>query len=249
MIFIKNDLQAIHNKFEKIKNKGWVKSKRSGSTGIGYTLEKLFECEENNFEIPDFYIFELKSHNPYSNSYITLFHATPDGDYLFEIDRLKETYGYPDKNYKQFKVLNCDSFANKISNLGSKFKQTLKINMQERKIRLHILDNNLNLIEKEISWSFDLLKEKFERKIKFLVMVEADKKIINGNIYYKYKNIKFYEAYSFNKFIKLIIEGHIKISFKIGIFKKGKRFGQTHDHGTGFAISENKLELLYKKIL
>lgn len=242
------DIKNIKIQFEKIKQQGWIESKRSGSTGIGYTLEKLFEKEENNFEIPDFCSFELKSHNTYPNSYITLFNATPDGDYLFEIERLKETYGYPDKNLKQFKVLNCDVFANSITNLGNSYKQIIKTDNAEKKLRLHILDNNLNLVDNEISWSFDMLKEKFERKLKLLAYVEADKKIINGIKYFKYKNITFYKSYDFDKFIDLIKTGTIKISFKIGVFKSGKRYGQTHDHGTSFSISEKNLLLLYKKI-
>lgn len=242
------DIKNIKIKFEKIKQQGWIESKRSGSTGIGYTLESLFNKEENNFEIPDFCLFELKAHSTYPNSYITLFNATPDGDYLFETERLKETYGYPDKNLKQFKVLNCDVFANSITNLGAHYKQIIKINNFERKLKLHILDNNLNLIDNEVSWSFDMLKDKFERKLKFLAYVEADKKKINGIEYFKYENINFYKAYDFDQFIKLIEKGIIKISFKIGIFKSGKRYGQTHDHGTSFSISEEKLSLLYKKI-
>ena len=55
-------LQLIKNKFQLINDKGWIESKRKGNTGVGYTLERLFEIEENNFEIPDFIIFELKTH-------------------------------------------------------------------------------------------------------------------------------------------------------------------------------------------
>lgn len=245
---MKKDIQYIKNNFEKIKDLGWVEAKRTGTTGIGYTLENLFGIKENNFEIPDFNVFELKSHHTYSRSYITLFNASPDGDYLFELEHLRKKYGYPDKDFKQYKVINCDSFANKITNLGNKYKQKIKINLKENKIRLHILDNNLNLIDQEVSWSFEMLKEKFERKLNFLVFVEADKKFANGKTYFKYKQIIFYQAHSFNKFIELIDNGTIKITFKIGLFKSGKRFGQPHDHGTSFSILEEKLNLLYKKI-
>lgn len=242
------NLKAIEEKFKIIKNKGWVKSQRSGTTGIGYTLEKLFEIEENNLEIPDFSIFELKSHRSYPRSYITLFNATPDGDFLFEIDHLKSKYGYPDAMLKQYKVLNFDAFANRINNLGSKYKQILKIEKNERKVRLYIMNNSLSLIDKEVSWSFEMLKEKFERKLKYLVYVKANKKTINNIEYFKYDEIIFYKSYSFDKFIELLNKGIIKITFKIGVFKSGKRIGQTHDHGTGFSIPEKDLELLYEKV-
>lgn len=245
---MKEDIQTIIKKFETIKNLGWIESQRKGNTGIGYTLEKLFEIKENNFEIPDFIIFELKTHHVYSKSYITLFNATPDGDYLFEIDRLKQKYGYPDTRFKQYKVLNCNIFANEINNFGSNYKQTIKVNYKERKIRLYIMDNNLNLIDKEVSWSFEMLREKYERKVKYLAYVKAKKKVINGKDYFKYTDLLFYKSYSFDKFIELLEKGKIRVSFKIGIFKSGNRLGQTHDHGTSFSILENDLSLLYETI-
>lgn len=242
------NLQLIKQNFKHIKCQGWIESKREGSTGIGYTLEKLFKISENNFEIPDFMTFELKSHRTNSKSYITLFNATPDGDYLFEIERLKQNYGYPDSKLNQYNVLNCNIFANRINNLGNLYKQTVKIDYNEKKIRLYIIDNNLNLIDKEVSWSFKLLKEKFERKIKYLVVINADKRRLNKKDYYKYTNLTFYESYSFDEFIKLIEKGIIRISLKIGVFRSGKRLGQTHDHGTSFSILEKDLPLLYKVI-
>ncbi len=101
-------------------------------------------------------------------SYITLFNATPDGDYLFEIEHLKEKYGYPDKTFKQYKVLNCDLFSKQINNLGRSFKQTIKFDYNENKIRLHIMDSNLQLIDKERNWSHGVFKKKFGRKLEFL---------------------------------------------------------------------------------
>ncbi len=245
---MRQDLQLIKNKFESIKELGWVESKRKGNTGIGYTLEKLFELHENNFEIPDFVTFELKAHRTYSKSYITLFNATPDGDYLFEIDHLKQNYGYPDKVLKQYKILNCDMFSNKINDMGSVCKQTIKVDYKERKVRLYIMDNSLKLIDKEVSWSFEMLKEKFERKLKYIVLISADKKRLNNTDYFKYNNLIFYKSLSFDRFIKLIDKGIIRISFKIGIFRSGKRLGQTHDHGTGFSISEKNIPLLFETL-
>ena len=92
------------------------------------------------------------------------------------------------KDFKQYKIVNCDVFANKITNLGAKYKQTIKINTDEEKIKLNILNNDLNLIDNEISWSFKLIKDKFKRKLQFLTFVEAEKKTVNGKEYFKYKN-------------------------------------------------------------
>lgn len=44
-----NNIHDVISRLAVIKNMGWVKTLRSGSTGIGYTLETLLEIEENNF--------------------------------------------------------------------------------------------------------------------------------------------------------------------------------------------------------
>ena len=53
----------------------------------------------------------------------------------------------------------------------------------------------------------------------------------------------------YNEFIKLIESGVITITFMIGIYKNGKRFGQIHDRGTSFTINEREIELLYQSYL
>ena len=40
--------------YEKIKAQGWIKTHRSGPTGIGKTLEDLLGIPENNLDEPDF---------------------------------------------------------------------------------------------------------------------------------------------------------------------------------------------------
>ena len=52
----------------------------------------------------------------------------------------------------------------------------------------------------------------------------------------------------FTLFLKLIDDGKISITFRIGVFKSGKRKGQIHDHGTEFGIDEINLQLLFDEI-
>lgn len=46
-------LKEVQSRLISLKNKGFVFSRRSGSTGIGYTLEQELLLEENNLAIPD----------------------------------------------------------------------------------------------------------------------------------------------------------------------------------------------------
>ena len=103
-----NDLK---NKFLHIKNQGWIKSIRKGSTGSGVTFEYLLGLQENNLEIPDYEGIEIKTKRNYSNSYTTLFNCTPEGPHFREIERLVNKYGYPDLVLKECKVINNSIFT------------------------------------------------------------------------------------------------------------------------------------------
>ena len=60
-------------RFNELKRRGWVRSLRSGPTGIGKTLEELLGIEENNIAVPDLGSIEPKAHRIHPNSMITLF--------------------------------------------------------------------------------------------------------------------------------------------------------------------------------
>ena len=85
---VNDDIKRLLKQFQQIKDMNWVKSKRKGTTGIGYTFECLLNKEEENLEIPDFGAIEIKTKNFYSRGKIELFVATPDGDSLFAIQSL-----------------------------------------------------------------------------------------------------------------------------------------------------------------
>lgn len=242
---MEKDILEFKNIFEAIKNRSWIESKRKGPTGVGYTFEALLNKKEDTLEIPDYKDIEIKTQRKKSNSFISLFNATPDGDYLFEIKRLRNNYGYPDKVLKEYKVINNEFFASKIKNLGSKYKAKLKIDWESKKLRLIILNNCLQIVDNEVSWSFDLLKEKLYRKLKYLAFVEADSKFVNGVEHFKYSNLHIYELKDFNTFIESIEKGIIKVTFKIGVVRTGDRKGEINDHGTSFSISKENLSKLY----
>ncbi len=81
------EIKKLKKEFHTIKKMGWVKSVNEGKGSIGLTFENLLGKEKENFELPDYLGIELKTHQKYSKSYTTLFNATPDGRYLFEIKR------------------------------------------------------------------------------------------------------------------------------------------------------------------
>ncbi len=239
---------SLKTEFERIKAMNWVPSLRRGTTGIGYTFETLLNKPEESFELPDYGSIEIKTKNIFSPTSIKLFCATPDGDELFAIQKLRDQFGYPDKIHSETLVFNGNVGSTNFTPIGSHYLFKLKVDEQSQVIRLLVIDLNCNFICNNISWSFDMLKQKLLRKLSYLAIVEAEKKFEHKQVFYKYKRITFYKLKDFNTFIKLINNGIIKVNFTIGTIKKGPRKGQTHDHGTKFEIDLKNITSLYDKI-
>lgn len=231
---------------EKIITNKWIESNGKGNNNVGITLESLLGKETENFELPDYKGIEIKTKCSKKETYITLFNSTPDS-YLFEIKRLQHEYGYPDKELPQFNIFNLSVYGNRKVKLKKNYFK-LYVDRINNKIVLRIYDINQKMIDELISWSFDMLKEKLERKLKYLVLVHADKKFSHNTIYFKYTSIEFYKLDSFDKFLWLIENGMVRITFRIGVYKNGRKFGKIYDHGTCFNIDEYNINRLFSKI-
>jgi len=239
--------KKLKEEFIKIKEKGWVKSLNKGSNGIGFTFEELLGIQKNELEIPDYNGIELKTRRYSSTSYIVLFSSTPEGKYYHEVERIKNTYGYPHSKFKQYKVLNNSVYGNKLNKIGQKYYFKLDVDRKQRKIYLLVYDKHKNLVEREVYWDFDILEEKIYRKLKILALVKAysKKDRYEDWEYFKYDSIKIYFLKDFNCFINLVEEGIIRVNFKLNIKTREEKIGQIHDHGTSFDILEEDIQKLY----
>lgn len=241
-------VEQLKKEFLKIKNKGWIKGKGFGYNSIGVTFEQLLGLQQNELEIGDYEGIEIKTKRYNSRSYITLFSYTPEGKYYHEVERIKDTYGYPHKKYFKYKVLNNSVYGDKKNKIGLNFYFKLCVDRENNKIYLEIYDKNKNLIEKNVYWDFDIIKQKLYIKLKVLALIKSYNKVINDKEYFKYNEIKIYELKSFDVFINLIEKGFVRINFKLNINTSENKFGKIHDHGTSFDILEEDLEKLYNRI-
>lgn len=239
MIFTLEDFVM---EFKKIKELGWIKTHRSGPTGIGKTLEDLLGIPENNIDGPDFGDYELKSCRIDSNSMLTIFTKTPQPKGA--ISKLLMTFGYSSNAYDNSeKVLHSTLSADKyvaIANTGHK----LIIKCDSTKVSIMSGDN-----EEYAYWTRDELKRAFEKKYKNkFVYVKAEAQGSGANEQFNF--IEAYEVSGFNydSFVKLLEKGKIYVDLRIGQYHGGTKHGQTHDHGTGFRIREVDQPLLFKNI-
>lgn len=239
-------IELLHKKVIKIQELGYIKGVNKSKGAAGITFERLLGISPDNFEIPDYNGIEIKTITKNSNS-IKLFSANPDGKYLFEVERLKNTYGYPDYKEKKFKVLGGTVAGNRSYKIGLKYKYKLVVNYEEKELVLYIYDNNDNLIEKEISWSFDLLENRIMNKLLHMAIIYADSYCNNNTNYYYYYKAEYYCLKDFATFLELIEKGIIYIKINIGVYYSEKRYGQTYNHGIGFCINKENLHNLFFK--
>ena len=224
---------------------GYVKSVRSGSTGIGATFENLIGKNEESFEIPDFYGIEIKTRREYSKSAISLFNAVPTGSHYYEVKRLRDKYGYPSKRDKNLKRLYARVVGNEQRKVGLWYFFKLRVNRKTNRLILEIYDYHNVLIDNTTYWEFDILKEKIMRKLQILALISAWTNEKDGVEYFKYYKMNIYVLKDFENFVDMLEEGKIEVSFKIDSFVDEKRYGNVDSTGVSFSIKKDFLLDLY----
>ena len=125
------DMICLKSKFDEVEKMGWLEAPNNGNYGIiGRTFETLIGLPMNELEIPDFGNIEIKTKSNGNFDYIDLFNCVPTGPHFHEVERIKDTFGYPDSVLKEFKVFNGDVFGNKIVKTGSKFYFKINVNRE-----------------------------------------------------------------------------------------------------------------------
>ena len=249
VIFVNDKFLLLNEKFKNIKNMGWIKSLRKGSTGIGYTFEALIGKVEDASSFPDFEGIEIKTHRRFSKSDICLFNYNPIGESSYELMRIYDSYGYRSLKDKSIKVLNTSVYCDWIRDVGINYKFSLKIDYDSEKVYLMVFDRLGNFIEKKSFWKFSTLRDKLYSKMRYLAYIEAYSKFFEGVEFFKYNYIKFYKLKGFDTFIDLLFRGKIRVTFKVGVYTSGPRCGEINSHGTSFSIKSCDLGLLYEPII
>ena len=227
--------------YKKIVAMGWVKTHRSGPTGIGKTLEDLLGITENNIDGPDFGDYELKSCRIDSNSMLTMFTKTPQP--RGAASTLREKFGYSSDAYdNDEKVLHATLSADRfvaIANTG----HSLKVSCSDSKIAIIAEDGN-----EYAYWTKEELKKTFEKKYKNkFVYAKAHSQGTGASEQFKFVEAYEVSGFNYDSFVALLEQGKIYIDLRIGQYHGGAKNGQTHDHGTGFRIKENDHHLLFLK--
>lgn len=242
-------IQELEIVFNKIKSKGFIKSTRPNNTdgGIGNTFEDELEIIENNSNTADFNGFEVKTKRALTSSYLSLFCKSPSFPNKAN-SILRENYGeVRDPEYPTLKKLYASIFGHNYSSIYSKYEMKLEVDRVDSKVFLCIKDNIIGTLNRDCYWTFEALK-RASSKMKSLFFVFADEEKRPDGVYFHYNSAKIYSEFDFNKFINMIESGKVMFDIRIGYYKSGPKFGKTHDHGSGFRVKANDLQLLYATV-
>jgi hypothetical protein len=226
-------LKEVQSKLQEIRNRGYVRSLRSGPTGIGYTFERLFGVKENNIPIPDVGgRVEIKTIRKDSQSLITLFTFNKGVWRINQRDLIRK-YGHV--NRKGRYALKNTIFYQRPTIQG------IGINVDEERDTIHLID--VNTKEVLATWDIYVIVGKFMTKLSKLLVVMADRKVENDQEYFHYDEAYLLTDPNSRKFLEAFKNSLIGIDIRMHLGESGA----VRNRGTAFRIKEKDLLNLYGK--
>ena len=238
------DKEKIIAEFNRIRNEGYIPSRRAHNTGIGKTFEDYLGVDENNVKAPDFAGFEVKSQRTATSSFLTLFTKSPTHPVGVNA-LLRDSYGEEYEEYPGLKRLHTSIFANQFNTHLGRTGFRIHVDRNDERLVIQAKDLHIGTITDVAYWTYNDVKDCLNKKLKGLFFVSADSKIENGKEYFHYTKAEIYLNPSFDDFLNLIDNGKVMIDIRIGSYKSGRNKGKAHDHGTGFRIKPSDLCTFY----
>ncbi len=248
MIKINDDLKKLVNEFKRISNKKWIKNNYKSFGAVGNTFEKELGKNADSTYFPDYYGIEIKCTSKFSKYPLYLFTVAFDGPTFPEIERIVSNYGWPDKDYKDKKVIFTKLFFKDKIVVNKKYKFKLYLNISEQKIYLKVYDLNNKLIDDKSFIYLDSIYNHLYLKLKTLAIIHAYTKKLNGVNYFRYYSIDIYNLMDFDTFLYLLKNDDIQIDLISRLNKSGVDAGRYRNKNLVFSIRKESIEKLFKKI-
>jgi hypothetical protein len=252
--------ESLIEALKKIKKLGWIKTRRPGNDGgVGNTLEDLLDIPENNLAIANTVDWELKAQRRDTTSLVTLFHLDPQPRKPLTIvaRHLLPTYGWPHKEAgKKYPQSEMSFRATLTGDRSTDRGFSIYVNSIKGQVELVFnfekTDDRhkewLGGVRKKLGvgtvtpiayWTFEELQKKCAGKIKNAIFVIADTRKVNKHEEFSYSEIWKLEDFTFNNFLKGIINGKLFIDFDA-------RTG--HNHGTKFRMYAKDWPVFFSKV-
>ena len=216
--------------FDQVKDQGYIRTLRAGSTGVGYTFETLLGIEENNDSGPDFMGIELKCFrmkDSQTDEKKNLFLKEPqwtDGSQNMN-ERLRR-YGYFDEEKQRQALFSTATYTQN--------SHGLKLSVDEEGEWVY-LDYNGEHIAR---YDFTTIKDRLDEKLTEAAFIGAKRRGRGVAEEFHYQTLTYYTTPSVREFIALIKSGHVKLEI---------RMRERKNYGTCFRVMESKLTDLYAR--
>lgn len=223
--------------FDQISSRGWLPTQRSGSTGIGYTLESLLEIPENNSPVGDFLGMELKTHRSdklgtAGSKRMNLFLKEPTWtDGLSHRERIP-TYGYVDDNGRV-------ALYSTVTSTENSHGLRLAANSHDERVEILYRDKPVAF------WTFDVLQTRLTEKLTETTFVGAKSRGKGKTEEFHYDSVLFCQQPSVESLIKLIKSRDSMVEMRMHI----RDDGSARNHGTAFRVRQDQLPRLYMRTL
>jgi len=188
-------LAELLDHFDRVSSMGWIRSMRSGDTGIGYTFETLIGLKENNDKSADYKGIEIKCKKTKisgtGSGKINLFQQAPVwAKKETAIERIKRIGKLEDDGH-----YSCYS---QITTTPNNLELALKPNHEKNQIDL------IKAFEFLGHWPNDVLDARLQEKHNRTIFIKADVKASTEGQQFRYKEVVYCERPSIEKFIELV---------------------------------------------
>lgn len=209
----------IRGELKKINGMGYIKTMRSGDTGIGFTLETLLGLRETNTRNKQDFSYnnvptELKTQRKSTSSMMTLFTLEP---YKGGVNdrKLIELFGYLDRSGRDALKVTLTTTGFVPQGLG-----------------LDFTDDELCVIDRDSNRYWVWKRDNLAPKIDSLVIVFANTRGRGANEHFFYNNAYYLKNLDYQRFFNLFDRGYLVVDLRMHI----KDSGSVRNHGTAFRI-------------
>ena len=235
--------EELFEKMRDISKLGFVQTKRPGDTGVGYTLETLLGIQANSSQTPDYKGIEIKSGriSSHQKGRTTLFSQVPN----WRISNLKSSKDLLHKRGRFNEEKQRIQLFHELS--------VIKANSFDLQLETDLPGDSLHQIyvggieiERDVTWEFEILKQRLLDKHKetFWVTAQTEGRSGDADEKFWYSSLKHTGKVDGLAFPILLESGSITLDYTI----KETSSGGAKDQGYLFKISSKNLNLLFTTV-
>lgn len=222
-------LREFLKRFDPISQRGYVRTMRAGSTGIGYTLESLLNIRENNAPHGDLLGLEIKAYRDDERQFddrhkMNLFLKEPVWhDRNSTADRIRR-YGYTDDQGRP-------AWYQSVTIQRNQARLSLALDHEQGRVLLKRRRRTI------AHWTFDVLRQRLTEKLNEIVFVAAATRGTGGDEEFHFRTVTYCRQPSIEQLLHLIEAGVVIVELRMHV----QPTGTARNHGTAFRLKKHRL--------